>query len=391
MNSSSLRLCAGYFAYFGAVGIFAPFWSPYLALRGFSALEIGVLIAVVAAARSVSPIGFGWLADATQRPTMVLRIAAGLAAASFALLPLQSGLAGFVALSVCFGVFWNSVIPLYDAHTLSHLGAASARYGRLRLWGSVGFIVFSWAGGVWFGRVGYEQVPLLILGLTAATFVATLAISPMPARATPASSGRFGVALRSRAVIVALLVSALVIMSFGPYYAFFSLWLERHGYDQATIGLLWALGVAAEIGVFALGQSLLARFSIRMLFIAAAVGTALRWLVVALLVASPVALALSQLLHCLGFAVLHFATVLTAQRAFPRGLESSGQSLFSAVVYGVGGLLGSLLAGVIWTTFSPQASYVCAVFIVVLAALCAAVGLRGTALDRDFHQGYRES
>lgn len=390
MKSSALRLSAGYFTYFGAVGIFAPFWGPYLSLRGFSAVEIGLLIAMVAAARAVAPIGIGWLADIMQRPTAVLRFAAASAALCFALFPQGSGLGSFVLLSLLFGAFWNTIIPLYDAHTLNHLGSDAASYGRLRMWGSIGFIVVSWAGGILFERTGYANVPWIALVPMVATFAVTLILPPMSG--SPAAASVVGVrtALRSRAVRVALLVSALVVMSSGAYYAFFSIWLELNHYSKSTIGLLWAVGVMAEVAVFAFGTSLLARFSIRGLFVAAAAGSALRWVVVAWFASSAVLLTLSQLLHCLTFAVLHFAMVLTARREFPAGLENSGQSIFSSVAYGVGGLLGSVLAGVIWTTVSPRASYVCAAFIVVFAALCAGLGLRGTALDQDYRGHFRD-
>jgi len=384
VNSTSLRLCAGYFAYFGAVGIFVPFWSPYLALRGFDSLEIGLLIALVSAARSVVPLGLGWLADATHRPTLILRCAAGLAAICFALFPYQLRLGSFAMLSLLFGAFWNSVIPLQDTHTLTHLGSEPGRYGRIRLWGSLGFIVFSWMGGAVFARFGYEQVPGLALLPMLATFLVTLTLPSMDLPDVRVSLRGVIPVLRSRAVMVALLVSALVVMSCGAYYAFFSIWLELNHYSKTAIGLLWAVGVMAEIAVFAFGPAILVRFSIRSLFIAAAAGTAVRWILVGCAVGQPVLLTLSQLLHCLSFGVLHFAMVLTAHREFPRGLQNSGQSLFSCVAYGVGGLLGSLLAGVIWTTVSPRASYVCAAFIVVFATVCAVLGLRGTALDRDF-------
>jgi MFS transporter, PPP family, 3-phenylpropionic acid transporter len=382
VNSNAWRLGAGYFTYFGAVGIFVPFWSPYLALHGFSALEIGLLVSLMAAARSIGPLGLGWLADVSRRPTVVLRVAAGLAMVTFALLPLQSHLAGFACLTLLFGVFWNAVIPLYDAHALSHLDNAAAHYGRLRLWGSVGFIVVAWAAGLVFDRVGYLQVPPLMFFLIAATFLVMLTIDPMQIRSLPVRPRQLGSSLRSRTVLISLMTSALVVMSFAPYYVFFSIWLEQYHYSKAAIGALWALGVIAEIGIFFIGPTLLSRFSIRTLFIAAAAGTAVRWIAVAWLVHHPWLLALSQLLHCLGFAVLHFAMVLTAQREFPDELANIGQSVFSSVAYGAGGLIGSLLAGVIWTTISPRASYVGAAFIVVLAAICAAQGLRGTPLDR---------
>lgn len=391
MNPQSLRLAAGYFMYFGAVGIFAPFWSPYLALRGFGPVEIGLLIALVSAARAVVPLLLGWIADATQRPTRVLQVAAGLAVVCFALFPWQSGLLAFGLLSLLFGAFWNAVIPLFDSHALSHLGTQSHRYGRLRLWGSIGFIVVTSIGGFILDRAGYQWVPWLALPPMIGAFVMTLTVRPMTVTDGRVSLREVGAIVRSRAVASALVVATLVVMSSGAYYAFFSIWLETNHYDRSTIGLLWALGVLAEVGIFAMGQSLLARFSIRTLFIAAAAGTAVRWTVVAWFVAYPVLLAASQLLHCLSFAVLHFAVVLTAHREFPPALQSTGQSLFSSIAYGGGGLAGSLLAGVIWATFSARASYVTAAIIVVFATICAVLGLRGTRLDQIRPRQFRNS
>ncbi|HMN45674.1 MAG TPA: MFS transporter [Povalibacter sp.] len=391
MNSDSLRLAAGYFMYFGAVGIFAPFWSPYLALRGFGPVEIGLLIALVSAARAVVPLMLGWIADATKRPTRVLQISAALAVVCFALFPLQSGLLSFGLLSLLFGAFWNAVIPLFDSHALHHLGTQSHRYGRLRLWGSVGFIVVTSVGGFILDQAGYRWVPWLALPPMIGAFLMTLTVPPMATTADRISLRELGSIVRSRGVVAALVVATLVVMSSGAYYAFFSIWLETNHYDKSTIGLLWALGVLAEVAVFAMGQSLLTRFSIRTLFIAAAAGTAVRWMVVAWFVAHPVLLAASQLLHCLSFAVLHFAIVLTAHREFPPALQSTGQSLFSSVAYGGGGLAGSLLAGVIWAAVSARASYVTAAIIVVFATICAVLGLRGTSLDQISPRQFRNS
>jgi PPP family 3-phenylpropionic acid transporter len=214
-----------------------------------------------------------------------------------------------------------------------------------------------------------------------ATLLATMSIAPTSLSGhAPAMS--FRMAVRSRPVWVALLVAALVAMSFGPYYTFFSLYLEQLGYSRGVIGFLWALGVIAEIGIFAAGGSMLAQFSIRALFIAAAGGTAVRWALTALFAESVLVLAFAQLLHSMGFAVLHFAIVLTAQRQFPSEAAARGQAVFSSVGYGVGGMLGSLLGGVVWSAISPRAAYLYAAVVVVLALLCAWTGLRGTSLDR---------
>jgi PPP family 3-phenylpropionic acid transporter len=380
-------LSIAYFVYFCAIGIYTPFWSPYLSLRGFDAFDIGLLLAIGAGVRSIGPLAFGWLADASGRPTAVLRVAALLSVLSFATLPLLSGLFGFIVLTVLFSFGWNSIAPSLDAHTLARLGPTSARYGRIRLWGSVGFIALSWLGGVWFEKVGYEWVPTLMMAFVVATLAATMSIASAPMPAHAPSTANFGSALRKRPVLVTLAVAALISMSFGPYYAFFSLYLESFGYGRGMIGFLWALGVLAEIGVFAAAGPVLARFSIRMLLIGAATATAIRWVVIACFPQQVFLIALVQLLHCMGFAVLHFAIVVSAQRLFPSAAASRGQALFSSVSYGVGGMLGSLFGGLIWSGISPTASYLWAAVVVVLAALFAAAGLRGTSLDRRGSNG----
>jgi len=382
VSSPAFRLAVAYLFYFSAIGIYTPFWSPYLALRGFDAFEIGMLLAIAAGVRAVGPLGFGWLADATARPTAVLRFAALLSVLGFALLPLLSGLTGFIVFTVLFSLGWHSIAPSLDAHTIANIGPTSAQYGRIRLWGSVGFIALSWLGGVLFQRAGYELVPTLMMAFIVATLAATMSIASAPAVFAAPVPFAFRAAMRSRAVLVAFLVAALVAMSFGAYYAFFSLYLELHGYSRGTIGLLWALGVLAEIAVFAAGGGVLARYSIRMLFIAATAATALRWILIALFPQHIWVLAGAQLLHCMGFAVLHFAVVLSAQRLFPSAAAGRAQALFSCVGYGIGGMLGSLLSGIIWTSISPQASYLWAAVVVVFATFCAAVGLRNTSLDR---------
>ena len=383
MTSPAARLSIAYFVYFCAIGVFTPFWSPYLELRGFDAVQIGLLLALAAGVRSVGPLAFGWFADASERPTFVLRLAALLSALSFVLLPFVDDLAGFALFTILFCFGWNFIPPSLDAHTLARLGPTSARYGRVRLWGSLGFITLSWIGGVVFERAGYGLVPTFMVVLVIATLVATLSITPTPLPVRAATTSSFRSALLTRPVVFALLVAALTAASFGPYYAFFSLYLEQFGYSRSVIGFLWALGVLAEIGIFALGGATLAKYSIRMLFIAAAGATAVRWVLIAFFADEILVLGFAQLLHSMGFAVLHFAIVLTAQRQFSPEAAARGQSLFNSIGYGVGGMVGSVCGGLVWSAVSPRAAYLSAAVVVTLATFFAWFGLRGTTLERS--------
>ena len=161
---------------------------------------------------------------------------------------------------------------------------------------------------------------------------------------------------------------ALMQMSHGPYYTFLTLHLEHLGYSRGVIGLLWALGVVAEVLMF-LGMSrILTRFSLRRVLLASFLLAALRWVLLGTLAEFFWVLLLAQVLHAATFGSFHAAAIAFVQRSFGAKQQGQGQALYAALS-GTGGALGALYAGYSWNLLGPTFTFSLA----SVAALAAAV------------------
>lgn len=370
------RLSAFYLFYFGAIGVVVPFFAFYLQSQGFNAVAIGQLMAIPMAMRVLAPGLWGWAADRSGRRDLTLRVGALLAAGGASLL---LGATGFTATALALAAFalpWTGLLPQFEATTLSHLGARPQRYGWVRLWGSVGFILAVVLGGFAFAGARIAAVPAVLLAMVGLTALAIWRVPPPPAQAMPTGPGRLWAALRRPWVLALLLVCMLQQAAFGPYYVFFTIHLDRLGYGTGAAGLLWAWGVVAEILMFLLAPRLFERFGPRALLLAALGATILRWLLMAISGASLALLLFAQTLHMAAFGLFHAVAVLLVHRAFAGALQGRGQALYSALGFGVGGALGSLASGYAWSALGPAATWLGAA---VLAAVAMAVAWWGLA------------
>lgn len=371
-------MAGGYFWYFATIGLFAPYWPVYLDYRGFDAVAIGLVMSVFAAMRVLGPPLYAHWADASGRPLSLLRAALAVAACCALAFRWVHGLAGIVAVLALYSGLWNGVMSIYDAHVLGCLGTDAARYARLRLWGSVGFIVASMAAGPGLERIGIDLLPWVWAVLVGLTWVAIRGLGP--GGATTSSTGAtapIAGALRDRRVQVFLLLSFLMLASHGAYYSFFSLYLERHGYSGAAIGAYWAWGVTAEIGIFLAAPRLLHSYPLGWLMTLALAATSVRWATLATWPESPFAVFLAQTLHLASFGLFHLCSVSLAQALFPRGAAARGQALHGSIGFGLGGMVGALIAGWVWRDVSPEAAFMASAGMALLAVAIAAVGLRG--------------
>ena len=376
MGRERQRLARGYFWYFATVGLFVPYWPPFLASRGLEPVAIGVVMGLFAAMRVVGPPAWAHWADVSGRRLGVLRSAAllsALLAASFHWL--HSPWAIALALTA-YSAAWNGVMSVYDAHVLDRLGAEQGRYGRLRLWGSVGFILFAVAGGPLIDQAGPGALPWM---LATVILVALWSLRGLPEGTPPGEQPpvRIGRLLRDRRVWAFLLAAFLMVASHGPYYTFFTLYLDAAGYSRTAIGLLWAWAVVAEIGVFLAAPWLLRRVPLRGLTVAALLATALRWSVLGHWPDAPVLVFGAQALHLASFGLFHLCSVMIASQLFPGRLAARGQALHGAVGYGLGGVAGAVGGGWLWSEVSPGAAFIVAAWLAAAAAGIAAWGLRG--------------
>jgi PPP family 3-phenylpropionic acid transporter len=377
LSREARYLAGGYFWYFATVGLFVPYWPLFLAKRGFDGMDIGLAMGVFAALRVVGPPAYAHWADVTGRRLQLLKLAS-LAALGCALsFYWLHSLWAILLLLAAYSALWNGVMSVYDAHVLERLQADSGRYGLLRLWGSVGFIVFASSAGWALDRAGIEVLPLALAAAIGITWLTIRGLGSGTGVPTGQSRSPLGPVLADRRVKVFLVVAFLMVASHGAYYNFFTLYLRRLGYGGIAIGLLWAWAVIAEIGVFLLARRLLARYSLRSLTVFALTAAALRWLVLALWAdVAPIVFA-AQTLHLASFGVFHLCSVSIAQVLFPRDAAARGQALHGSVGYGLGGMAGALVSGWLWREVSPEAAFLAGALTALGAAALAVTGLRG--------------
>lgn len=377
------RLSAFYLFYFGTIGVFVPFFSFYLQSEGFSAVAIGQLMAIPMAMRVLAPGLWGWAADRSGRRDLTLRVGAVLATAGVALL---LGATSFIAVALALAAFalpWTGLLPQFEVTTLNHLGVRPQRYGLVRLWGSVGFILAVVLGGFVFAGERISTVPAVALLLVVATALAVWWVPASPAATHQDQAGGFRAALARPWVLALLACCILQQAAFGPYYVFFTIYLDELGYSTRMAGFLWAWGVAAEIVMFLYTPRLVERFGSRLLLVFALGVSVLRWLLTGWAATALPLLIFAQTLHMAAFGLFHAVAVLLIHRAFAGRLQGRGQALYSAVGFGIGGALGSLGSGYAWSVAGAAGAWTGAALLAAVAMAIAWWGLaRSDAIDQ---------
>jgi len=364
-----------FFLYFAYVGLVSPYASLFFLDRGFSVIEIAVLMSMLQITRVVGPFSWGWLSDYLSDRIGIIRFCACLAAVTFlCIFFLHSYIAFFVWMFVLHTIL-SSLMPLGESATVHALfkdNSFDKRYGRLRLWGSIGFIVMVLFAGELFQRKGIELYP--IVGAVVLIFLALLTFrlhEPKMDRRKMVK-GELLIVLFNPDVRWFLLSGFFMIFAHAALYVFYSLYLADLGYDKLQIGLFWALGVAAEVIFFYFQSKVLSRLDAEVVLqIAFGIGV-FRFILIAFFPLTWV-LIVAQLMHAGTFGAHHSAATKLLQRWFTGPLQARGQALMATVSYGLGGTLGGLVAGWLWEATQPRNVF-------VMSAL--ACGLAGMAIGK---------
>jgi len=363
------RIAGFYFFYYAFVGMFAPYWSLYLKSIGFDAIDIAILMSIQPVMRMISPNIWGWLADHTGQRLLVIQVAASLSALSYLGVFATTSFWGLFLVLVMMGFFWSASMPLVEATTLSYLGKNTANYGRIRSWGSVGFIVSVVVLGYAFDYIAIAWLLWagLVCELGILIFSRQMPKTEVLAHHTDHQSIR-QIMLQPR---VLALFGACFLMSVahGPYYTFFSIYLVEHGYAKSAVGGLWALGVICEIGVFFLMPMLVRRFGFTRILITSFSAAIVRFLLIGWTVDWVMLLLFAQMLHALTFGAYHAASVGLIHEFFQGRHQSKGQALFGALTYGAGNMLGGLASGPVWLHYGANVLYSCSAGAALLGLL----------------------
>jgi len=365
------RLSNFYLFYFAALGALWPYWGPYLKSLGYNEAEIGELVAIIMATKIIAPYVWGWIADHTGQRMKIVRLASLLAMISFAGIFFGGGYWWLALVMVVYSFFWNASLPQFEATTMTHLGADTHRYSSIRLWGSVGFIIAVAGLGPVLNVVGTGIVPWVFIVLLAGIWVASLLVPEQAAGHLPLDHEPIFKVLCRPAVAGLFVVCFLLQASHGPYYTFYSIYLQEHDYSFSAIGGLWALGVLAEIGVFFYMHRLLPHFGERLLLVVSLVLTSLRWVLIGYFVTETAVIIFAQLLHAASFGIYHAVAISLIHRYFTGRHQGRGQALYSSISFGAGGALGSVVSGYLWVGMGAATTFAIAAATSGLAALIA--------------------
>ena len=374
--AQSLNFALFFFAYYGYVGVFSPYASLYFADRGLSATQIGILMSLMQVMRIFGPNVWGWVADQSRRRVLVLRLTSVAAALTFCGMFVGQSFMFFFALMVTVNLFTSAQGPISEALMLSSMRGDLTHYGRVRLWGSVGFIVLVTLSGYALDWQGIELMPwialLMLVMVTSVTF--SLHEEPATQHAQPTNSVR---ELLSRKSVLSFFASTfLMIAAHSSLYVYYSLYLSDMGYSKSVIGLMWSLGVIAEILFFFYQAPLFRRFGVRKLMLLSLAIAVVRFLMIGWGAQSLAVLLVAQVLHAATFGVHHSASVATLQRWFAGPLQARGQALYISISYGLGGTVGGLLLSACWDTFGARWVYVLAAIMSLLGLFAAQLSYR---------------
>ncbi len=339
---SPLLIAAYYFTFFGALGIFLPYFSLWLVAHGMAPSDATRVLSLTPLMSLVVPPLVGLAADARRLRGWLLRIGTLATAIAFLGFFRARTRLGLYAVTALFAFCRAPLTALIDATTLSHVRQHGGSYGAIRLWGSLGFLVAAAGAGALIERGGID----VIVGVAAWALAVGAAVAfALPAPPSVERKGVFGAWLHLlREPDSWLFVAAVAFgqMATAAYDSGFSLHLARLGFGGRFTGAAWATGVAAEILVLAVSAKLLERVSAARLFAFALATAAVRWTLLAR-VASPVAILCLQPLHGITFG-LFWVCGVTVMRDRGHAAPTAAQGLFSAS-YGAGSLLGMSLAG----------------------------------------------
>lgn len=365
--------------YFAHIGFFNPYLPLWLESLGLSLVTISVLTSIQAVTRIIAPYAWGMLSDHTSEPIRLLRVCAAMALlASVGLWWARETTALFVVLLLML-IHTSAMMPMSEAamsHLVSHGGKFNThQYGRIRLWGSIGFLATVMAAGAWFEHFGMHHFAGWALVTLLAVWLSTWWLPHIPPEPhthhTHTSVARIAAVLRQRTVQWFFAGAFFHVLSHMAVYVFLSLYLDENGYSKFTIGMLWALSVLIEIGWFFTQSRWLKRYPLPTWLIWCSAAMVVRMSLTAVGVQWVGWLMVAQALHALTFAAHHTTCIALLSQYFPHPLRGRGQALYSVLGYGLSGLLGSLAGGAIGSRWGLTYVFWLAAISSVFACFCA--------------------
>lgn len=343
MKSNKLILGSQYFLYFGVLGLFLPYFNLYCYHLGFSGFEIGVLSSVRTLTTALFPMIWGAIADRflIRRPIYIF--CNFISTAIWAFFLLTTDFWAMIVITAFYGFFYAPIIAFLESFSMDLLAQEKTRYGQLRAWGSLSFVLIVVITGRLIDALSTEVIIVLILAGSLIHSLLSINIPTVKHIRETTFSASIKTMLNRR-MIIFLISAFLMLFSHGTYYGFFSIHLDNLGFNGSFIGIAWALASVAEIFVMVNSERMLKRFSYENILIFSFIIAVIRWGI--LYYATSASLILfSQLLHALTYGAFHVASILYMDKLTPKDAKTMGQAVNNAVTYGFGIMAGFLFNG----------------------------------------------
>ncbi len=366
--TSRVPVAGFYLLYFGTVGITQPFLPAYLRSLALSTTQVGLLLSLTPLMGLVAPYLWGYLADRTGHPSRVLTcVVLGLFVGFSPLLSVER-FPLLVATFAAYAFFASSVTPLIDSLALQHVARAGGSYAHLRLFGSLGFVLSSTAFGLAVDHISRATVltALALFGVLVLWSFTLRARSRPEGPLSPLSGLQF---LGQRDIRWMLASTSLHWIACTPYNGTFAIHVTALGLPPSIVGLSFGLGVTAEVAVMLLYPRVAEHIAPRHLLALTFAASALRWAGLSL-VQSPAALITLNLLHGMTFGAFYVSAIAFMARRVPPHLRASGQALFAAATFGLGGLVGYATVGAAYDWLGGHRLFAVAALLELVAAAC---------------------
>ena len=372
------RLSSFYWFYFATLGAFIPYFGLYLSDSGFNAVEIGQLMAVIMATKIIAPYLWGWIADHRGNRLSIIRLGSVLAVMGYAGIFFADTFWWLLLVLLAFSFFWNAILPQFEALTFNHLENNEHQYSWVRMWGSLGFVAAVMSVGLLLNSIEISNLPVIVMAFLIGIIISTFLISEHSG--VHHEQGQLSIlrVLKNKHIIALLIACLLVQASHGPYYTFYSIYAESHGYSNSWIGVLWAIGVLSEVIAFALMPWLVKRFGLRFLLLASLFSGSLRWLLIGYFIDNVYITTFAQMFHASTFGIYHAVAIAYIHRYFKGNNQGKGQALYSSVSFGLGGAIGSLYGGYLWESSGASMTFSIAA---VLSFMAFAISWKYTQKD----------
>ena len=340
----SLRLALFYAAIFSVIGVQLPFWPLYLTAKGITPTQLGEIMAGAYLIKIVTNPLVGQAVDGWGNRRIPLVILASLAILTTSLFAWTDSFTGVLLVTLASSAAFTAMMPLGESLTVLCAATYRVDYGRIRLWGSLTFILSAGLSGIFLVDA---PRPTILWSCVAGQILTLAAVWQLPDIRPPRLTGvrpALGTLVRTPAFLLFLAATSLGHVSHMIYYGFATLHWKAAGLSGGMIGGLWAEGVIAEVVLFAFGARLVDRFGPGRMIIAGGVAGVIRWTVLAV-TTDPLPLAVAQLLHAFTFGAMHLGAMHFIGKAIPASLSARAQGLYSAITMGVVPGCAMLVAG----------------------------------------------